>query len=287
MPVFWSPVWFPNQKPNTMSILCDPKHPAFSSFPTESYSNWQWYDLLNNSLVITLNDAPASLRPIVQVIDNFARNNRMGCVFEGRVGKGRLLLCAIRLPDMAEKNATARQLLKSIYDYAGSDKFNPATEITADLMAKLVSTSSESQLQKLGAKVVSTDSQHRDYPASNVIDGDAATIWHTQWEPKEEPMPHSIVIDLGREIEVKGFTYLPRQDMTNGRIAEYEVYVGNDQKNFGEPSVKGKWKNGDELQKIMFKNPAKGRYLKLVAKSEVQGKPFASVAELDIVAAGN
>ena len=32
LPVFWSPVWFPTQKPNTMGILCDPKHPALAAF---------------------------------------------------------------------------------------------------------------------------------------------------------------------------------------------------------------------------------------------------------------
>jgi len=139
IPVFWSPVWFPNQKPNTMSILCDPKHPALAGFPTESYSNWQWYELLNNSRFIILNDAPSSLRPIVQVIDNFARNDRMGCVFEGRAGKGRLLVCAIDLNGMADENPEARQLLKSLYDYAGSGRFEPTVELPADLLEKLFS----------------------------------------------------------------------------------------------------------------------------------------------------
>ena len=48
LPVFWSPVWFPTQQPNTMGILCDPKHPALADFPTEFYSNWQWYELLDH-----------------------------------------------------------------------------------------------------------------------------------------------------------------------------------------------------------------------------------------------
>ena len=283
MPVFWSPVWFQDQKPNTMSILCDPKHPAFASFPTEFYSNWQWYSLLNNSQVITLNETPIGFRPVVQVIDNFARNNRMGCVFEARVGRGRLLLCTIKLPEMAETNPEARQLLKSIYDYMGSDKFNPAVELTPELMDKICSPNVSSQVLKLGAKVVSVDSQDPAHQSSNAIDGDASTIWHTSWAPKEDPMPHQIVIDLGREVGLKGFTYLPRQDTVNGRIAEYEMFVGNDDKNFGEPVAKGKWKSSDDLQTVMFGYPVNARYLKFVARAGVQGKPFAAVAELDVV----
>ena len=49
LPVFWSPIWFPTQQPNTMGILCDPKHAALAQFPTEFYCNWQWYDLLQSS----------------------------------------------------------------------------------------------------------------------------------------------------------------------------------------------------------------------------------------------
>ena len=42
LPVFWSPVWFPSQKPNTMGLLLDPKHPLFAQFPTENHGDWQW-----------------------------------------------------------------------------------------------------------------------------------------------------------------------------------------------------------------------------------------------------
>ena len=63
LPVFWSPVWFPTQKPNTMGILCDPRHPALADFPTDFYSNWQWYELLDHSRSIILDDTPAEFRP--------------------------------------------------------------------------------------------------------------------------------------------------------------------------------------------------------------------------------
>jgi len=93
LPVFWSPIWFPEQQPNTMGILCDPKHPALAQFPTEFYSNWQWYELLQNSRSVNLNDTPATFRPIIEIIDNFARNNKLGNLFEARVGGGSLLVC--------------------------------------------------------------------------------------------------------------------------------------------------------------------------------------------------
>ena len=61
LPVFWSPVWFPTQ--TTMGILCDPRHPALARFPTEFHSNWQWWNLLEHSRSVVLDDTPASYRP--------------------------------------------------------------------------------------------------------------------------------------------------------------------------------------------------------------------------------
>jgi hypothetical protein len=136
LPVFWSPVWFPNQKPNTMGILCDPKQPILAQFPTEFYSDWQWYDLMQHSRLFVLDDTPAAYRPLVEVIDNFARNDKLGLIFEGCVGVGRLLVCGVDLPSM-DKDPAARQMLSSIYAYAASPAFNPSQTLNEDLLEKL------------------------------------------------------------------------------------------------------------------------------------------------------
>ena len=59
-----------------------------------------------------------------------------------------------------------------------------------------------------------------DGAAANVLDGDEETIWHSEWSPDDEPLPHTITITMGDEpLEVAGLTYLPRQDgSSNGRI---------------------------------------------------------------------
>ena len=143
LPVFWSPIWFPDQQPNTMGILCDPRHPALAQFPTEFYSNWQWYELLQNSRTVNLSDTPRSFLPIVEVIDNFARNNKLGNLFEARVGRGSLMVCSIDLPRLAENHAVANQLLRSLYAYAGSGSFLPSGELETALLDKLFASASE------------------------------------------------------------------------------------------------------------------------------------------------
>jgi beta-galactosidase len=88
-------------------------------------------------------------------------------------------------------------------------------------------------------------------------------------------MPHELVIDLGREVTLAGLSYLPRQDMANGRIAECDVLAD------GNVVAQVKWPNTAELQTVRFKAPVKARQLTLRIKSEVNGNPFAAVAELD------
>ena len=134
LPVFWSPVWFPNRQPATMGILCDPKHPAFAQFPTDFYSNWQWWDLIQNSRTLILNNTPATFRPIVQVIDNFARNDKLGNLLEAQAGGGQLLLCTMDLPGIMEKQPAARQLVRSLYAYVGSQSFRPSQRLDTALM---------------------------------------------------------------------------------------------------------------------------------------------------------
>jgi hypothetical protein len=285
LPVFWSPVWFPTQQPNTMGILCDPRHPLFAQFPTEFYSNWQWYDLLQNSGSLVLDETPASFRPTVQVIDNFARNHKLGNVFEARVGDGRLLVCTIDLFKQLERRPAARQFLTSLYGYVTSQQFQPSEALDVTTLDKLFAC--HSTMLKLEAKVLEADSEDRDNSnvAANVIDGNGDTFWHTRWGETNDPLPHHLVIDLGRPVRLQGITYLPRQDQANGRIQGAEIYCSLTPNAWGKPTAKVHWNGLAQLQTVRFPQPVQARYLKLLVKSTVNGQPFAAIAELDVILA--
>ena len=83
-----------------------------------------------------------------------------------------------------------------------------------------------------------------------------------------------------------GITYLPRQEGGNGRIAKCEVYCSTDPASWGEPVAKATWPNTTVLQTVRFQQPVKARYVKVVARSEVNGRPYASIAELDVLTEG-
>ena len=123
--IFWNTQWTNRQPPHTLGILCDPNHPALAHFPTEFHSNWQWWDLVTKSRAMVLDDTPPSLRPVVQVIDDWNTNRRLGLVFEAAVEGGSLLVCSIDLRSELEDRPVARQMLYSLLQYAGSPDFKP------------------------------------------------------------------------------------------------------------------------------------------------------------------
>ncbi len=123
--------------PGTLGILCDPNHPALTDFPTEFHSNWQWFNLLQNSRTIILDAMPAGYRPIVQVVDNLERAKKLGNVFEVKIGKGKLLVCSINLPAIQDK-PEARQLLHSLLRYMNSDRFEPKTTIDDTTLGRIL-----------------------------------------------------------------------------------------------------------------------------------------------------
>lgn len=135
-PVFWSPVHFPDQ-PGTMGILCDPQHPAFKSFPTDFYSNWQWWDLITSSKTMVIDPLP-ELTPLVRVIDNFFKNRKMANVIEAKVGKGKLVLTSLDLTNKLEERPAARQLRYSLEQYMSSKAFAPKVELSVSQLQALM-----------------------------------------------------------------------------------------------------------------------------------------------------
>jgi hypothetical protein len=283
LPVFWSPIWFPKQQPNTMGILCDPGHPALSLFPTDDHSNWQWYELLEHSRSVILDDSLESLQPIVQVIDNFARNHKLANLFETRVGPGRLLVCTINLPRLGESQA-ARQLFQSLLAYAESKKFRPACELGLDRLNALFERSQSEVMQKLGARIAGTDSQQLEYEAGNLLDGDPSTIWHTRFGRQVDPFPHEVVISFDSPGHVAGVRVLPRQDQTGGRIKNYRIELSADGRTWSL-AARGAFDRSENEKTVSFKAQASCRFLKLVAESAFDDQPFASLAELSVIEA--
>ena len=125
-PLYWSLTFFPGQGKTCLGLLVQDKHPAFRKFPTSYHSDWQWETISQDARGFILNDLPRSFKPIAQPVDDFHRNNKVGSIFEFKVGKGSLLVCGYNLNSGLP---VATQLKISLLDYMSSPLFEPAYRV--------------------------------------------------------------------------------------------------------------------------------------------------------------
>lgn len=142
--------------------------------------------------------------------------------------------------------------------------------------------SNPGELPKNIWRLVYADSYQVGNEPAKAFDGNPATIWHTAWGTNEPQPPHEIRIDLGKSYSVSKMTYLPRSDQSNGRIANYEVYISDDKLNWGTPVYMGTFENNSAPKTVSF-DAKTGRYARLRALSEVNDNAWTSAAEISFV----
>jgi hypothetical protein len=131
----------------------------------------------------------------------------------------------------------------------------------------------------------SSENKSNDKLASYAIDGKPNTIWHTQFSNGLKSHPHEIILDLGKPMLIEGFRYLARQEGGwNGAFADTEFTVSNSPEVFPSNPLKINFKKTNLVQSADLKTPISGRYVKIKIISEVNNGPWASAAELGIIA---
>ncbi|MFD7165396.1 phosphocholine-specific phospholipase C [Streptomyces violascens] len=120
--------------------------------------------------------------------------------------------------------------------------------------------------------------------AVNVLDGALGTIWHTQWSAANPAPPHEIQLDMKQTYPCAGLQYVPRQDGSkNGTIAAYEICISADGTNWGTPVATGTWPADTTPKQVAFTGAVNGRYIRLRALSEINGNPWTSAAEINVL----
>ncbi|WP_241139243.1 M60 family metallopeptidase [Bacillus mycoides] len=117
-------------------------------------------------------------------------------------------------------------------------------------------------------------------PASNAIDDNPNTIWHSQWN-KQNQYPYNLTLDLGQAIRtITQVAYLPRQDWSeNGIILNYNIYTSMDGSNYTKVTS-GTWDNNRGKKFATFE-PISAKYVKLEVTNGFNG--YASAAEVDVL----
>ncbi len=142
-PAFWNTSWFKMRPPHTTGVFINNYHPVFKDFVTDNWGNLQWWELINKAQTMQLTEFPKGFQPIVQPIDTWFVNRKLGMLLEVNVGKGKLMITSMDLTSDPESRPVAAQLYRSVLNYMQSDKFRPETTVSAGIVKDLFEKTAE------------------------------------------------------------------------------------------------------------------------------------------------
>ena len=114
--------------------------------------------------------------------------------------------------------------------------------------------------------------------ATDILDGDHLTYWHSCWQGCSDSYPHSITVNTGETTTVKGFTFIQRNALSRS-IKDIEILVSDDNQTW---SSLGNFtlNNVNTAQNITLNNQTSFKYFKIEAKTAHDGQQWASLAEV-------
>ncbi|MES2996337.1 MAG: alpha-L-fucosidase [Verrucomicrobiota bacterium] len=141
-------------------------------------------------------------------------------------------------------------------------------------------TSRDFGMPKTGWKIIAVTTGN----AAAAIDDNPTTFWHTHSDGEKNP-PQGFAVDLGRSVNITGFTYLPRQDGTaHGMTDKYRFELSRDGQKW-VPVAEGEFSNikaNPVEQTIPLKKPVSARYFRFTGLHAVE-KNHVSAAEIGVI----
>ena len=283
VPIFWNrmmnPAWG-----RMLGLLIDrklneSKNHMLDGFLTGTSFDWQWAQIIDNVRAINMDGLPAELEPLVWAIDDWNRNYKLGVLFEGAVGDGRLLVSAFDVTRPGDSNPVMNQLRNSLLGYMRSDCFQPQVSLTAEQLRGLFFDTKV--MKKLRARAYSQGES-----ANSAIDGDPNTFWRTGSQADPARDQGELTIEFPEPVAMAGLVLMPRQNHREheGDIREYMVRVSEDGNEWRD-LVGGELVSSYAPQKLQFTRTVKGRYLKLISLSGFGPDKTTALAEFAVIEA--
>jgi hypothetical protein len=282
VPVFWnrqmSPGWG-----RMLGLWIDKQHPALAGFPTANHFDWQWTELVNGARAMNLDRLPQGLQPIVQPIDDWNRNYKLGLLFEARVGAGRLMVATADLDSRLDERPVARQLRRSVLDYMASPAFQPRVAVAASSFRNVLFDTRI--MKKLGARASGWPD------AANTIDGDpntyslvAANVKGQPDAPRPQP---ELTIQFPEKLPFNGLVLMPRQNHRDheGDVREWLIQASDDGEHWREVKRASLGSTFDP-QTVAFDGPVTARFVKLTSLSGFGKDKASSLADVAVLYTG-
>ncbi|MCP1311886.1 cadherin-like beta sandwich domain-containing protein [Paenibacillus tyrfis] len=143
--------------------------------------------------------------------------------------------------------------------------------------------------------------------ASNILDGQETTIWHSKWEAPAAPFPHWVIIDMESTYKLNGIQRKSRPNQSAMEFPKtFELYASDNPADLNDPAFLsnaankasgtfGKtWTGNVYTDFVSLDKAVQGRYVKFVVTGTYNTDPsktFTSMSEIDFtgdkVASGN
>jgi hypothetical protein len=229
---------------------------------------------------VNLDRLPRPLQPIVQPIDDWNRNYKLGLVFECRVGRGRLMFCSADIETSLDTRPAARRLRRSLLEYMSGSRFQPRVAVPAASIRSLFFDTTI--MRKLGATAKAAGD------AANAIDGDPNTFWVSGAGGRGPRHPHEMVISFPKPVATTGLVLMPRQNHREheGDIRGYSIQVSDDGQVWRE-WARGELSSSFSQKQIRFSREVRTSHLKLIALSGFGSDSAAAIAEIAVIGAGS
>ncbi len=119
--------------------------------------------------------------------------------------------------------------------------------------------------------------------ATNILDGNINTFWHSQWYAASPPYPHYLMIDMrATQNNLHGIYFTLRQDNASTRPKHVEIWLGPDATHLTK-YMEADLLNQAPQQAVNFASPQSFRVFKLVFTTpQSAGSLFASMAEINV-----
>jgi alpha-L-fucosidase len=135
---------------------------------------------------------------------------------------------------------------------------------------------------------VSLDSPFKNGGCAGVeflLNDDPTTYWHTYHNDKSKSAPpHEVILDMGKKIEVTGFTLMPRN--AEGAPDQYEFHLSRDGKSW-ELAAAGRFDDlnvNQGMRSVHLAAAKSSRYIRFVAKHVVDDGDYVVVAGIGVIA---
>lgn len=140
-----------------------------------------------------------------------------------------------------------------------------------------------------GFRVVA-DTELENVPATNLIDGDYSTYWHSDYDVingeavAKQKLPHTVTIDFGKGFTLSGIRYIPRNG--GSKVTCMAVYGSSDGSEFYKISESSTWTytdTADQTPKVIdFGENYSLRALKVVVL-KTQSNVYSTGAEIEFL----